>query len=142
MTEHGDHLARLGDLSGYKVADGDPDPRGWAVVTTAGDRIGRVDDLIVDREAERAQYLDVQLEQDGDRHVLIPTEAVQLGQRERDRQQVAVGASVEYLAGVTPYRGLPLTPEQAAEYRSCPRPSESTFERGETRIRRGDTDHG
>ena len=36
------------------------------------------------------------------------------------RRQVAVGAGDEYFAGITPYRGLPLTTEQEAEYRSCP----------------------
>lgn len=142
MSEHSDHLVRLGELSGYKVADGDPDPRGWDVVTGDGRRVGRVDDLIVDREAERAQYLDVELSEGGDRHVLIPTDAVHLGEHERQRQQVAVGASAEYLSGVTPYRGLPLTPEQEAEYRSCPVPGGSPFARSETRIRRGETDHG
>lgn len=142
MSQHADHLVRLGDLSGYKVADGDPDPRGWEVVTQDGRRIGKVEDLIVDREAERAHYLDVHLQEGPDRHVLIPTEAVQLGHDERRRQQVAVGASAEYLSSVTPYRGLPLTPEQEAEYRSCPRRGDATFEPSETRIHRGDIDHG
>ena len=142
MTQHADHLVRLGELSGYKVADGDPDPRGWEVVTRDGRRVGRVDDLIVDRQAERAQYLDVHLQEGPDRHVLIPTEAVHLGHEERQRQQVAVGASAEYLLSVTPYRGLPLTPEQEAEYRSCPLPSGPTVERSNTRIQRGDIHHG
>lgn len=141
MSEHTDRLARLGELSGYKVADGDPDPRGWEVVTADGQRIGRVDDLIVDRDAERAQYLDVRLERGGDRHVLIPAEAVRVGDEEQQRRQVAVGASDEYFAGVTPYRGLPLTTEQEAEYRSCP-PASTSLDRRDTRIQRGDARHG
>ena len=140
MHNANEQLVRLGELNDYKVADGDPDPRGWAVVTTDGQRIGRVDDLIVDRESERAHYLDVELEQGGDRHVLIPTESVHLGREERDRQQVAVGATLDYLTGVTPYRGLPLTPAQHEEYRSCPTPS-FAFEKPDTRIHKGGTRH-
>jgi sporulation protein YlmC with PRC-barrel domain len=141
MSEHGDRLARLGELSGYKVADGDPDPRGWEVVAADGQRVGHVEDLIVDREAERAQYLDVRLERGGDRHVLIPAEAVSVGDGEQQRRQVAIGVSHDYLAGVTPYRGLPLTTEQEAEYRSCP-PASPSLDRRDTRIQRGDTHHG
>ena len=140
MSEHADRLARLGDLSGYTVADGDPDPRGWEVVTAGGQRLGHVDDLIVDRDAERAQYLDVRLEQGDDRHVLIPAESVRVGQEEQERRQVTVGASNDYFAGVTPYRGLPLTTEQEAEYRSCP-PASPSLDPRDTRIRRGDTRH-
>lgn len=140
MHDPNEQLVRLGELSDYKVADGDPDPRGWDVVTREGQRVGRVDDLIVDREAERAQYLDVQLEQDADRHVLIPTESVHLGREERDRHQVAVGASLDYLTGVTPYRGLPLSAEQQAEYRSCPAPG-GAYEKQDMRIHRGVTRH-
>ena len=140
MAETHDRLARLGEMSGYKVADGDPDPRGWDVVTHDGQRVGRVDDLIVDPQEERAQYLDVQLEQGSDRHVLIPTEAVHLGKEERDRRQVAIGATLEYLAGVTPYRGLPLTLDQQTEYRSCPTPG-FAYEKQDTRIHRGAPRH-
>lgn len=140
MRDENDQLVRLGELSDYKVADGDPDPRGWDVVTRDGQRVGRVDDLIVDRQAERAQYLDVELEQDTDRHVLIPTESVHLGREERDRQQVAIGATLEYLTGVTPYRGLPLSAEQQTEYRSCPTPGPA-YEKQDLRIHRGATRH-
>lgn len=140
MSEHMDRLARLKELSGYKVADGDPDPRGWEVVAADGQRIGRVDDLIVDRDAERARYLDVRLAE-GDRHVLIPAQAVRVGDEEQRRRQVAVGAGDEYFAGVTPYQGLPLTTEQEAEYRSCP-PASPSLDRRDTRIQRGDTHHG
>lgn len=141
MAERSDQLARLGELSGYKVAEGDPDPRGWQVVTTHGSRVGRVDDLVVDREAERARYLDVQLDDSEQRHVLIPTDAIHVGPGERKRQQVAIGASLDYLTKVTPYRGLPLTAEQEAEYRACPPASASPVEPPDTRIRRGDTHH-
>lgn len=48
--------------SGYKVADGDPDVRGWAVIGNDGRRIGEVDDLLVDPAAMRVRYLEVRLD--------------------------------------------------------------------------------
>ena len=33
-------LARLDDLDGYKVADGEPDPRGWDVRAADGRTVG------------------------------------------------------------------------------------------------------
>lgn len=138
-----DRLTRLGELDGYRVVKDDPDPRGWDVVTADGQRIGRVDDLIVDREAERAAYLDVHLERDDrgaeHRHVLVPTEAVRIDPADEDRRQVEVGATMDYLASVTPYQGLPLTSAQEAEYRACP-PARAAEPR-HTRITRGGTRH-
>lgn len=80
-TSGAESLDRLGD---YKVADGFPDPRGWEVRTTEGRRIGKVDDLLVDRQAMRVKYLDVELDRDvaqrrgDDRHVRIPVGAARL----------------------------------------------------------------
>ncbi len=59
----------LSELSGHKVADDDPDVRGWEVVAADGRRVGTVDDLLVDRGAMRVRYLDVVLEAD-----LLPVE--------------------------------------------------------------------
>lgn len=56
------HLARLGDLNDYEVADDDPDVRGWDVVDQQGMSMGRVDELIVDQEALKVRYLAVKLD--------------------------------------------------------------------------------
>ena len=139
MDEQERGLARLRDLSDYKVADGDPDPRGWNVVTRDGIHIGRVDDLIVDPESERACYLDVRLDQPAatERHVLVPTDAVHLGRDEQHQNQVEVAATMEYFAGATPYTGLPLTPAQESEYGNCPPVPGANTPRPPTRVRRG-----
>ena len=50
--------------SGYKVAEGDPDVRGWAVIGQDGRRIGEVDDLLVDTHAMKVRYLEVRLDRD------------------------------------------------------------------------------
>lgn len=131
-------LSRLSELNDYKVVEGDPDPRGWEVVTRTGERVGRVDELIVDPDSERARYLEVRLERGAEHwHVLVPTSAVRIGEDERQRRQVEVGASGEYLASVTPYQGLPLTAQQEAEYQACPPAEPTGVEFGPTRISRG-----
>src|SRR5688500_18827862 len=65
----------------YEVADGYPEVRGWDVRDAGGRSIGYVCDLLVDLEAMRVRYLDVELEPefggaDADRRVLIPLESV------------------------------------------------------------------
>lgn len=143
MARESEQLRRLGELSGYRVVSDDPDPRGWDVVTRDGDRLGRIDELIVDLEAHRTRYLDVHLDAPGDhRHVLIPASTVQIGSAEKDRRQVAIGAGAEYLAGVTPYTGLPLTREQSAEYDACPPAGPAASGSGRAPGSKGDMRHG
>ena len=52
-------LFYLHDLTGYKVHHDDTDVRGWQVVLDSGQAIGTVDNLVVDRQAERVRYLEV-----------------------------------------------------------------------------------
>jgi uncharacterized protein (TIGR02271 family) len=71
-----DRAVPLGQLSGYEVADDDPDVRGWEVIAADGRRLGQVDELLVDTEAMKVRYLDVDLDRGlvagADRHALIP----------------------------------------------------------------------
>lgn len=55
-------VAALRNLRGYKVADGDPDVRGWEVAGGDGLRIGTVNDLLVDTVAGKVRYLDIELD--------------------------------------------------------------------------------
>ena len=55
-------LARLDELDDFKVASGYPDPRGWPVKTRDGRTIGEVKNLLVDRDALRVRYLDLELD--------------------------------------------------------------------------------
>lgn len=55
-------VAPLRNLRGYRVAEGDPDVRGWEVVGGDRRRIGTVDDLLVDTPEGKVRYLDVQLD--------------------------------------------------------------------------------
>jgi uncharacterized protein (TIGR02271 family) len=52
-----ENLKPLSELPDYKVEPGDPDPRGWTVVTADGRSIGRVEDLVIDTSAMKVRQL-------------------------------------------------------------------------------------
>ena len=68
-------LVPLCDLPDYRVAEGEPDIRGWEVIGAAHDALGTVQDLIVDPAAEKVRYLVV--DHDG-REVALPIGLAQL----------------------------------------------------------------
>jgi photosynthetic reaction center H subunit len=83
-------LSRLSDLDDYEVADHESDPRGWELVGANGDKIGEVDDLIVDPQALKARYLEVEVDDDrlldpdrDDTHMLIPVGYARLDDENR-----------------------------------------------------------
>lgn len=70
-------LGRLSDFDDYEVADGSPDVRGWDVIGSDGIKYGEVENLIVDPQALKTRYLEVELNQDltpedEKRHLLVP----------------------------------------------------------------------
>ncbi|MFD2785959.1 PRC-barrel domain-containing protein [Hymenobacter rubripertinctus] len=76
-TGQGLHLRRLRDLTEFEVADDNPDIRGWAVRGADGRQFGQVVELIVDVDALKVRYLDVELDaslglSERDRHILLP----------------------------------------------------------------------
>jgi sporulation protein YlmC with PRC-barrel domain len=80
-------LAHLHDLKDYKVADGEPDVRGWMVKTMEGVKIGKIVDLVVDQDAMKVCFLKVLLNRDtldlkDDRNVLVPIETARLNDDE------------------------------------------------------------
>ena len=79
-------LVSLDDLHDFKVADGEPDVRGWEVCTLAGTEIGEVDDLLVDPRRGEIVMLDVDIK-NSDRHAEVPLRAVQI---DRSRKLVIV----------------------------------------------------
>ncbi|HST62529.1 MAG TPA: PRC-barrel domain-containing protein, partial [Longimicrobium sp.] len=101
-----DRVVPLNSLSGYKVADGEPDIRGWDVVASDGRRLGRVDDLLVDTQANKVRYVNVEGGPQG--HVTIPIGYARL---ERDSKQVLVDrVSDEQFQALPAYnRGGPVT---------------------------------
>lgn len=92
MANEMDRIVSLDDLEDFEVAEGEPDVRGWEVLSADGERIGEVDQLLVDTTAMKVRYLDVDLENDligtdEDRHALIPIGFARL---DEDNDQIFV----------------------------------------------------
>jgi sporulation protein YlmC with PRC-barrel domain len=60
MDQSNKKLFRLNELSDYKVASDDPDVKGWDVKDTDGKTIGKVDNLLVNKEIQKVVYLEVE----------------------------------------------------------------------------------
>lgn len=102
MKNEEKHLYKLDELSDYKVASEDPDVRSWDVRDADNRVIGKVDNLLVNKEARRVVYLDVEVDKsiidarhdpygrpenlevrefinkDGENHVIVPIGMVNL----------------------------------------------------------------
>ncbi len=83
-------LVRLKELDDYKVAEGEPDIRGWNVYTATGRELGDIDDLLVDTELGEVVMVDVDLKRD-DRHTLAPIKAAWI---DRDNRRVVLNTSM------------------------------------------------
>lgn len=107
-------LAHLGDLDDFKVADGEPDIRGWSVRTSDEREIGEVKDLLVDCGAVKVRYIEVELDGkaldlDEDRHVLVPIGAARLND---DDDVVVLGGQAAEMLGLPAYRRDAMSPER------------------------------
>jgi hypothetical protein len=97
-------LGRLDELDDYKVADRDPDPRGWTVVDPTGAEIGTVDHLIGDTGIMKVRYFVVDLDEGtpaGQHHILVPAGFVTLD--EDDEEVMLEGLLSTGLAGIPRY---------------------------------------
>jgi photosynthetic reaction center H subunit len=126
-TEVGDAPSRIAPLSAldeYEVADGYPEVRGWDVRDADDRSIGYVYDLLVDVDALRVRYLDVELAPkfattEADRRVLIPMDNVDLDGT--GDQVLLPGVHAADVRGLVPYarRGVSMvhdvTPADAAQ---------------------------
>lgn len=94
----------LHDLDEYTVAEGDPDPRGWDVMSSDNQRVGEVKDLLVDVRAMKVRYLDVELDREligePDRHVLFPVGTARMD----DEDRVIVGIDASRALGMPIYQ--------------------------------------
>ncbi len=96
MSDNKKNLYYLEDLSDYKVASDYHDVRGWDVIDAENRYVGKVTNLLVNKQAERVVYLDVEVDKslieagyetykipaskgvhgflnnDGDDHLIIP----------------------------------------------------------------------
>jgi sporulation protein YlmC with PRC-barrel domain len=103
-------LASIDDLKKFRVAKGDPDPRGWSVVVGDGTKVGKVHDLLVDASARKVVYLDCAIDgkaldlNDRDRHILVPVDRV--GLNRDDKQVIVASITAADVRRMPPFTGL------------------------------------
>lgn len=78
----GAQLVPLRSFGNLKIADGEPDIRGWEVRTVSGREIGKVDELLVDRAAGEIVMLQIDLP-GTNRHTLAPIRAAHIDRTRR-----------------------------------------------------------
>jgi len=98
-------LTHLSDMDDYEIVDGEPDISGWDVRASNGDKIGEVEDLLVDSATLRVRYIEVELNKDlvpdnDRRHALIPIGAARLNSEKDD---VVINLGSERLLTLPPY---------------------------------------
>ena len=77
------------DRSDFEIVKGEPDIRGWDVKNSTGQKVGEVEELIVDAQKKKVRYMVVELDDDeldldDDREVLIPIGLAQLHKDDDD----------------------------------------------------------
>jgi hypothetical protein len=80
-------LAHLRDLKDWKIADGEPDIRGWLVILPDGQLAGRVEDLVVDTDDMAVRYLELKVLHEvagteDDTYLLVPVSAARLDEED------------------------------------------------------------
>ena len=111
---------RLQELKGsdYKIVDEQPDINGWPLYTSDHQKIGKVEDLLFDTEAQKVRYIIADLDGNDldldDKEVLIPIGIAQL--HEDDDEVIVPGISAANLGALPAYnddRDLTDSDEQA-----------------------------
>ena len=106
-------LVALKDLDDYKVADGEPDIRGWRVYTATGRELGEIEDLLVDTDISEVVMVDVDLKRD-DRHTLAPIKAAWI---DREHRRVVLNTSMFDVDDAIP--ALRRASEPVEKYEQC-----------------------
>lgn len=118
------------DRSDFEIVEGEPDIRGWDVRNSAGQKIGEVEELILDAQNKKVRYMVVDLDDNeldlDDRRVLIP---IGLAELDKDDDDVLLpSVTVEHLRALPKYDEDKLDEEM--ETRIC-----STFGRKQDTMR-------
>lgn len=110
-------LAHLSEMDDYEIRDGEPDIKGWDVRTLTGEKVGKVEDLIVDTALMKVRYIEVTFEKllmaGGEkRHALIPIGSSRL---DDDADDVLLNLRDEQLITLPAYVRGTLTREYEME---------------------------
>lgn len=81
-----DHLVAMRDIDDFRIAEGDPDVRGWEVYSSNGTYIGDVEDLLIDPDLRQVVMIEIDLK-DSARHGRAPIKA---GWLDRGRRRVII----------------------------------------------------
>lgn len=113
------NLEELGG-SGFEIADGQPDVRGWDVIDGEGLKIGEVEEVLFNRESQKVRYLVVDIDDNelnlthtetAEKHpgiVLIP---IGLAELDEDEDEILVpDVTAEQIAALPPYEKGNVTP--------------------------------
>lgn len=84
-----DRLVSMDNVDDFKIADGEPDLRGWDVYSSTGVFVGEVDDLLIDPELRQVVMLDIDLK-DSATHGRAPVKAAWL---DHDRRRVIIDSA-------------------------------------------------
>ena len=118
-------LHRLNELDDWKVHEDDYDVRGWSVKDAAGNTVGKVENLIVDKSMRRVRYLEVDLSSswndfgskydngytNDDSHIFLPIGLVTLDGSDNDVHIKAL--QTDHVFNAPRYRrNTPFTPER------------------------------
>lgn len=107
------------DRSDFEIVNGEPDIRGWDVKNSVGEKIGEVEELIVDAAQKKVRYMVVDLDDNElqlDHHkVLIPIGLAELNKNDDD--VVLPNVNAEQLGLLPDYDDDKLNPEM--ERRIC-----------------------
>jgi sporulation protein YlmC with PRC-barrel domain len=107
------------DRSDFEIVKGEPDIRGWDVKNSRGQKIGEVEDLVVDARQKKVRYMVVDLDDNeldlDERKVLIPIGLAELDQKDDD--VILPRVQAEQLRGLPVYDKDHL--DAAVERRVC-----------------------
>ncbi|HEY0593375.1 MAG TPA: PRC-barrel domain-containing protein [Thermoanaerobaculia bacterium] len=101
-----ERLMLLGDLKDLRVSKGEPDIRGWDVVTADKKKMGKVHELVIDTIDMKVRYLDIDVEGKildlkEKTHILIPIAGAQLD--DDDNRVYLTEITVDELRALPPY---------------------------------------
>ena len=81
--------------SGYEIAKGEPDIRGWAIWSREGRKLGVVTDLLINTRHKLAEFMNVELEDDSEvRHVIVPIKTALLNDAKDEVQFLGTSSDV------------------------------------------------
>jgi len=101
------------DHSNFEIVKDEPDVRGWDVRYRNGEKIGSVEELILDTKAKKVRYMIVDLDENElrleHRKIVIPIGFAELDRRSDD--VLIPNVSVDQLCSLQDYKRDALTPE-------------------------------